>query len=158
MATNITYIANMLLTQLLVSRSSDFSRTRVPFDKTAFQHWKAYLKIGIPGAFMLCFEWWAFELLAIFSGYMGIAPLAAEVIIINLVGFVFMLPLGVATAASALTGNYIGSRKIGLAKKFANMSLLFGTLQIIAVIALIVLFKDSICSFFTRDEEVVDVI
>ena len=89
---------------------------------------------------MLCFEWWAFELLAIFSGYMGIASLAAEVIIINLVGFVFMLPLGISTAASALTGNYIGSRKIKLAKKFANSAMIFNVLCTSAVILLVILF------------------
>lgn len=140
MATNVTYIANMLATQYFVSKSNDFLRTRAIFDKTAFQHWRQYLKIGVPGAFMLCFEWWAFELLAIFSGYMGIAQLAAEVIIINMVGFVFMLPLGIATAASALTGNYIGSKKIGLAKKFANLSLVFNVILTIFVLLLIFLF------------------
>lgn len=57
---------------------------------------------------MLCFEWWAFEFLAILSGYMGVAQLAAEVIIINIVATIFMLPLGVSFAASALTGNFIG--------------------------------------------------
>jgi len=57
---------------------------------------------------MLCFEWWAFELLAIFSGYLGVIALAAEVVIINLVTFIFMLPLGISYAASSLVGNAIG--------------------------------------------------
>ena len=75
-----------------------------------------YLAIGVPGALMLCFEWWAFELLAIFSGFMGTNQLAAEVVIINIVSFIFMIPLGISFAASALTGNYVGKRKIKLAK------------------------------------------
>lgn len=107
---------------------------------------------------MLCFEWWAFELLAIFSGYIGISQLAAEVIIINLVGFIFMLPLGIATAASALTGNYIGSRKINLAKKFSNLALIFNVILTVVVILFIILFQDAITKFFTSDEGVVDVI
>ena len=57
---------------------------------------------------MLCFEWWAFEFLAIFSGYISVASLAAEVIIINIVAFIFMMPLGISFAASSLTGFYIG--------------------------------------------------
>jgi Na+-driven multidrug efflux pump len=39
--------------------------------------------------------------------------------IINMIAFIFMLPLGISYSASALTGNYIGERKIDLAKKFA---------------------------------------
>ena len=74
---------------------------------------------------MLCFEWWAFELLAIFTGLLGVNELAAEVVIINLVSFIFMLPLGISYSASALTGNYLGEGKIDLAKRFATLTVVF---------------------------------
>ena len=102
----------MVLTDIWILNSPEYKNTRASFDRSALKNWKDYLKIGIAGALMLCFEWWAFELLALFSGLMGVAPLAAEVIVINIVTFIFMLPLGISFAASALTGNYIGSRKI----------------------------------------------
>jgi MATE family multidrug resistance protein len=57
---------------------------------------------------MVCFEWWAFEVLAVLSGYISVAALAAEVVIINIVSFIFMMPLGISYAASSLTGNYLG--------------------------------------------------
>jgi MATE family multidrug resistance protein len=82
-----------------------------------------YLKIGIPGALMLCFEWWAFELLALFSGIMGVDALAAEVIIINVVSFIFMIPLGTSYAASALTGYFLGEGKILQAKRYAMLTI-----------------------------------
>lgn len=72
----------------------------------------AYLRIGINGMLMLCFEWWAFELLAIFTGLLGVRDLAAEVVIINMVTFIFMLPLGISYAASALVGNFLGQKDI----------------------------------------------
>jgi len=74
---------------------------------------------------MLCFEWWAFELLAIFTGLLGVNELAAEVVIINMVSFIFMLPLGISYSASALTGNYLGEGKIDLAKRFATLTVVF---------------------------------
>ena len=74
---------------------------------------------------MLCFEWWAFELLAIFTGLLGVNELAAEVVIINMVAFIFMLPLGISYSASALTGNYLGEGKIDLAKRFASLTVVF---------------------------------
>jgi len=91
---------------------------------------------------MLCFEWWAFELLAIFTGYMGVEALAAEVVIINIVSFVFMLPLGVSFAASSLTGNFIGSRNIRLAKRYANLAITFCILVTIGVLILMIGFND----------------
>jgi MATE family multidrug resistance protein len=57
---------------------------------------------------MLCFEWWCFELLAIFSGLMSVEALAAEVIIVNIVTFIFMIPLGISYSASSLTGVFVG--------------------------------------------------
>ena len=63
-------------------------------DSRMFSDLYLYFKIAIPGACILCFEWWVFELLAIFSGLMSIEALAAEVIIVNLITFLFMIPLG----------------------------------------------------------------
>lgn len=52
------------------------------YDRTCWEDLGTFLKIGVPGMLMLCFEWWAFELLAIFTGLLGVAQLAAEVVII----------------------------------------------------------------------------
>lgn len=62
----------MVISDILVLYSPEYKETRASFDKTALKHWGDYLKIGIAGAFMLCFEWWAFEFLALFSGFMGV--------------------------------------------------------------------------------------
>ena len=108
MAINLTYISNMIISDIWMLKSKDCAKTLTKFDTSVFSGWGEYLRIGIPGAFMLCFEWWAFELLAIFAGYMGVVSLAAEIVIINIVAFVFMMPLGISFAASSLTGNFIG--------------------------------------------------
>ena len=73
---------------------------------------KIYLEVGIPGTLMICFEWWCFEILTIFSGLMTVESLSAEIIIVNLIGLVFMIPLGISYAASALTGNKLGQGKV----------------------------------------------
>lgn len=69
-----------------------------------------------------------------------------------------MIPLGISTAASALTGNYIGAGKIKLAKRFANLTLIFNVLCTIVVLIVMAIFKDNIASFFTNETEVVDII
>ena len=57
---------------------------------------------------MQCFEWWCFEVLAIFAGMLSNAELGAQVAIINIIGLLYMVPLGVQFAASALVGISIG--------------------------------------------------
>jgi Na+-driven multidrug efflux pump len=109
MATNITYILNMVIIDIICNYKAELKKTHQGLpDRRSFQNICAYLAIGIPGACMLCFEWWCFELLAIFSGLMSVEALAAEVIVVNIVTLIFMVPLGTGYAASAFTGFYIG--------------------------------------------------
>ena len=109
MATNITYILNMVIVDVICYMKPSIRRTHQGLpNRLSFKNIWSYLAIGIPGACMLCFEWWCFELLAIFSGLMSVEALAAEVIVVNLVTLIFMVPLGTGYAASAFTGYFLG--------------------------------------------------
>lgn len=131
-STNLTFILNMLICDIWMrfDREKEFKDMIFFYDKSIFkkQQLLNYLKIGVPGMLMVCFEWWAFEILAIFTGYISVKDLAAEVVIINIVSLVFMLPLGISYSASALTGNYLGQLKIDLAKRFAFLCILLNVL------------------------------
>ena len=89
---------------------------------------------------MLCFEWWLFEILAIFAGLISVESLAAEVIIVNMVSFVFMIPLGCSFAASAFTGFFTASGKISEGKKYTRITILFNSILTCGVLILMYLF------------------
>lgn len=107
---------------------------------------------------MLCFEWWAFELLAIFTGLLGVDQLAAEVVIINMITFIFMLPLGISYTASALTGNFIGEKKIDLAKRFATLTIVLDIILTSIIVLLLGLFQSGVSKIFTQEPNVIDII
>jgi len=73
-ATNITYIMNMIIADVWIRmiHKEEFEGMVFFYDKTVFRKIGSYLKIGVSGMLMLCFEWWAFELLAIFTGLLGV--------------------------------------------------------------------------------------
>ena len=125
------------------------------YDRTIFYDLYTFLKIGVPGMLMLCFEWWAFELLAIFTGLIGVDELAAEVVIINLMTFIFMLPLGISYSASALTGNYLGEGKIHLAKRFAFLTIFLNVLLTSIIVLCMGIFSNEISQLFTQEEAVI---
>lgn len=133
-ATNFTYITNMIVTDIWCYRNLD--TWSLP-TKEMFKDIGQYLKVGISGALMLCFEWWAFELLAIFSGLLSVEALAAEVVVINLVTFIFMVPLGISYSASALTGYFLGKRDFERARKYSTLTLVFN--QMITVVIVVIL-------------------
>jgi MATE family multidrug resistance protein len=150
-ATNITYMLNMFLIEVILRYHQDFRYTRCKLMNLTciFSNWMDYLKIGVPGACMICFEWWAFELLAIFSGYISVEALAAEVVIINIVSFIFMMPLGISYSASSLTGNYIGQGNARLAKRYANLTVLLTMILTLFVLFLMSFYHLEIASLFT---------
>ena len=150
-ATNITYIANWMLQETWCKRNLG-TTTYKPADKKMFNKVGKYLKVAIPGACMLCFEWWVFELLAIFSGLMSVEALAAEVVIVNIVSFIFMLPLGISYAASAFTGIFLGANKVPQAKKYARLTMLFNIFLTIIVIIILGLLRTQISHLFTHDD------
>ena len=128
------------------------------YDSTMWQELCHYLKVGVPGMFMLCFEWWAFELLAIFSGLLSVKDLAAEVVIINMITFIFMLPLGISYAASGLTGYYLGEGRITMAKKYAFMTIFFNIVCTSIIVALLGIFQKQVATLFTKEKDVITVI
>lgn len=73
-ATNITYILNMVIADGVIryQKNTLFKDMVFFYDSSVFHGCANYLKIGIPGMLMLCFEWWAFELLALFTGTLGV--------------------------------------------------------------------------------------
>jgi len=123
-----------------------------------FQGVGAYLKIGIPGAMMLCFEWWCFELLAIFSGLMSVEALAAEVIVVNIVTFIFMVPLGCSYAASAFTGFFCASGQIDEAKKYSRLTILFNSIITLIILIVLASCQKRLASFFTGDPKTVEIV
>ena len=127
LALNITYIGNMVLIDFFSSINKQLKKSwhLIP-DSSVFQRLVIYLELGLPGALMLCFEWWLFEILALLAGLMSVEALAAEVIIVTIVSFTFMIPLGCSFAASAFTGFFCASGKPLVAKKYSRLTVLFG--------------------------------
>ena len=161
MATNITYILNMIIVDIICLNKKSLKENKTHKlwpDAKSFANLCGYLKIGIPGACMLCFEWWCFELLAIFSGLMSVEALAAEVIVVNLVTFIFMIPLGTGYAASAFTGYFLGQGKIDKAKKYSRLTIVFNIVITAIVLILLGILRTEISHLFTKETKTVAVV
>ena len=99
-ALNLTFIINFLAQEIyirLIARESFKEYLQPLFSKKSFE-WnkvKSFLRLAVPGTMMQCAEWWAFEILTIFAGMLGPHHLAAQVAVINILGLIYMVPLGI---------------------------------------------------------------
>lgn len=63
-----------------------------------------FLRLGLPVGLQLALEANAFTVAMLIVGSLGVAPLAAHQVVMNMASFTFMFPLGVAIGASARAG------------------------------------------------------
>ena len=103
---------------------------------------------------MLSAEWWAFELMVILAGILGITEQAANVILFNVVAVFYMIPLGMQEASCALIGNEIGANNPKLAKKYYKVISTITFLCLIVICLLMGFGRKIIASVFTDDIKV----
>ena len=67
-----TFSIRLILLIIFTRREKDLEQTSVWPDKRIYQDLIGYIKIGGPSTFMVCLDWWAWELNLFFSGYFGV--------------------------------------------------------------------------------------
>ena len=153
---NITFIINFLAQELYIrciARESFENYLQPLFSKKSFK-WseaKNFLRLAVPGTMMQCAEWWAFELLAIFAGMLGPHHLAAQVAVINILGLIYMVPLGIQFTASANVGGEIGAGNPTMAKKHAISHVTYAVLVVAIIVVAIKFNEDAVAGIFTSD-------
>lgn len=87
-------------------------------DARCLQGITEFLSLGIPAAATLAMEWWAFEVMSVLAGLIGVPEQAAIIILLNMCSFMFMLALGMNTAAVTTIGQEIGALNAPRAKQY----------------------------------------
>ena len=66
------------------------------------------MKLGFPIILIMCSNWWAFEILLVICGRLGVDQQAAYVILQTIISQLYMTALGMAEATCVIVGNSIG--------------------------------------------------
>ncbi|XP_004868845.1 multidrug and toxin extrusion protein 1 isoform X2 [Heterocephalus glaber] len=119
------------------------------------QDWASFLHLAIPSMFMLCIEWWAYEIGSFLSGILGMVELGAQSIVYELAVIVYMVPTGFSVAASVRVGNALGAGNIEQAKKSSVVSLLVTELFAVTFCVLLLSCKDLLGYIFTTDRDII---
>lgn len=69
-----------------------------------------------------------------------------------------MLPLGISYTASALTGNFVGEKKIDLAKRFATLTIVLDIILTSIIVLLLGLYQSGVSRIFTQEPNVIEII
>ncbi len=112
------------------------------------------VRVGAPAAWEGFIDMGGFLMFTIFVGTTGAVPLAASQITIQLLSFSFMPLWGLTTAASVLTGNWIGARDPDMAARYGRQTYKLGLYYSLSLAVVIVLLRHEIFRIFTGDPAV----
>lgn len=112
------------------------ARTKVSRHSFSIGGVRELLGYGIPTAFQMALEVWAFGAATLMAGLLGQAATSAHHIVLNLASTTFMVPMGISFAATTRVGNLLGARRPRRAQTAAWVSIALGagTMSVSAVI------------------------
>jgi MATE family multidrug resistance protein len=111
---------NMLpLLLMLYVWKVDGSQAWGGFRRAALRNWGPMVRLALPGMIMVLAEWFAFEILTLASGRMGVAYLAAQSVLVTVTGTTFQIPFPLSIAGSTRMANLIGAKLVDAAKTSA---------------------------------------
>jgi len=109
------------------------------------------LGLGLPVGLQFFAEGNAFGLVTVMAGWMGTATLAGHEIALNLAALTFMVPMGVAGAASVMVGHAVGAGDMAASRRDAVAALAVGVGFMAVMAVLFVLFPRALSEAFTID-------
>jgi multidrug resistance protein, MATE family len=112
------------------------------------------IALGFPAASQVTLEVGVFAAATALAGRLAPAALAAHQIALNIAGFTFMVPLGVASAGAVRVGQAVGRRDAAGAARSGWTALLFGTLFMACASAVFLLIPRALIGAFTADASV----
>ena len=73
---------------------SEMKKCLVYPDSRIFSGFCEFLKIALPNTIMLVLDWWVWELMMIFSGWLGVIEQATQIILMNITAMAYMAGIG----------------------------------------------------------------
>ena len=115
------------------------------------------VRLGFPAAMQTVFEYGVFASATAFAGRLEPVALAAHQIVLNISGFTFMVPFGLASAGAVRVGQAVGRHDRAAASRAGWTALALGVAFMALAAAAFVLAPHFLMSLFTRDAAVVSI-
>jgi len=129
-------------------------------------HWKKIsyvdyvtkiVHMGLPTSLHMLFEMGAFILVSMLAATLSPSQNAAHVITISLASFMFMVPLGLGSAAALTLSKLNGEKRHALAVKYGQDTIRLGLLYAIVGSAVLIIFREPIFRIYSNDPETIKV-
>ncbi|MDR3498270.1 MAG: MATE family efflux transporter [Parvibaculum sp.] len=146
-ATALSSIFSFLAMIAIIYATPELRRYRIfrRFFRPQLEKLREVFRLGLPIGFTMIFEAMFFNAGALMMGYFGTASVAAHQVALNVCALFFMVPLGIATAASVRVGLAAGARDMPRVRRAGTAALALSvTLMTLAGIVMAIFPKEIV--------------
>ncbi|XP_074269730.1 protein DETOXIFICATION 16-like [Silene latifolia] len=157
LANGISYWINFLLLVAYLRFSPAWMKTWTGFSREAFRDIWSFIKLAIPSAFMICLEYWSFEMVVLLAGLLPNPKLETSVLSISLstCWIVYMISVGLGGAISTRVANELGGGRPRAARLALFVMVIMSLSQGVVVAAITILVRHVWGKLYSKDDKVV---
>lgn len=149
-ATSLSYLFNFAVMQIVIQRTPSLRLYRI-FRRFHRPHWAKLAEIfrlGVPIGMTAIFEAMMFNASTLIMGTFSAASVAAHQIALNVPSITFMVPLGIATAATVRVGLAAGARDGDAVRRAGYSALIMSTVFMSICSVVLIVFPRQIANLY----------
>ncbi|XP_074264319.1 protein DETOXIFICATION 16-like [Silene latifolia] len=157
LANVISYWINFLLLVAYLKFSPAWMKTWTGFTREAFRDIWSFIKLAIPSTFMICLEYWSFEMVVLLAGLLPNPEVETSVLSISLstCWIVYMISVGLGGAISTRVSNELGAGRPRAARLALFVMVIMSLSQGIVIAVITVLVRNVWGKLYSKDDKVV---
>jgi multidrug resistance protein, MATE family len=157
-ATSITYWVILTMTIFIVKTQAPFSAFPVFANpaKISWQKCKEILKIGVPMGLSSFFETSMFACVTILISKFNVTTVAAYQSALNIVSFLYMIPISISMAQTVLVGYEVGARRYKDARAYSWLGIALAVISAVVTGLLVVFFRYEVAGFYSNEDAVIN--
>ncbi|MEH7121587.1 MATE family efflux transporter, partial [Neobacillus vireti] len=157
-ATAITDWIFLGMTIFIIVKKDPFSSFKIFSNLKDFswEQCKEILKIGVPMGLSVFFETTVFALVTILLSKFDVTTIAAYQSALNVVSFIYMIPISISTALTVLVGFEVGARRYKDAKQYSWLGVVIAVLIAIGTGLVVVAFRYQVAGLYSTEAAVIN--
>jgi multidrug resistance protein, MATE family len=156
-ATSFTYWLIAGITAYIVKTQNPFSSysSYSNFKRFSKDECTEILKIGVPMGLSIFFENSMFAVVTILMSKFNVSTIAAYQSALNIVSFLYMIPMSISMAQTVLVGFEVGAKRYKDAKTYSWLGIILAIGIALATGLLVVLFRYQVAGFYSNEGTVI---
>ncbi|TWE08257.1 MATE family multidrug resistance protein [Neobacillus bataviensis] len=157
-ATAITDWIFLGMTIYIVKSKDSFSSFQIfsNLKEFSWEQCKEILKIGVPMGLSVFFETTVFAIVTILLSKFNVTTIAAYQSALNVVSFIYMIPISISTALTVLVGFEVGARRYKDAKQYSWLGIGTAVLIAIGTGLVVVAFRYQVAGLYSTEAAVIN--